>query len=361
VSAEREPLALDAPRAVREAEALDVPALEAYLLATIPGAQGPLQVEQFPAGFSNLTYALDLGGAAYVLRRPPFGAAAKGGHDMGREVRVLRGLAPTAIPVPAVVAACLDEGGPLDAPFYVMERRIGVIVRRELPRPLRGDPLTLRAMCEALVDQLADLHRVDVAGAGLTELGRPDGYVRRQVEGWLGRYERAKTDEVAAFDALGQWLLAHLPPERGAALIHNDFKFDNVMLDPLEPRRIVAILDWEMATVGDPLLDLGTTLAYWVQPDDDDRLKMLAFQPTWQPGGLTRAEVVARYAARTGRDVPEPHWDYGFGLLKNAVIAQQIYWRFKQGRTRDPRFAALGMVVQLLSEVGLEAVQAARL
>ncbi|MBC8068450.1 MAG: phosphotransferase family protein, partial [Deltaproteobacteria bacterium] len=263
---------VDAPRPVREGEQLDLARLDAWLATALPELHGELICEQFPSGWSNLTYLLRKGDAELVLRRPPFGAQVKSGHDMDREYRVLVGLAPVYPPAPRPLARC-EDAEVIGAPFYLMERRRGVIIRRKLPPALGVTPERLHAMCGALVDQLAALHAVDVAAAGLGDLGKPDGYVQRQVEGWLARWTRARTDDVPDIDALGRWLLSHLPERSDATLVHNDYKFDNVMVDAACPTRIVAVLDWEMCTIGDPLLDLGTTLAYWVEPGDDPAWK----------------------------------------------------------------------------------------
>jgi aminoglycoside phosphotransferase (APT) family kinase protein len=232
-----------------------------------------------------------------------------------------------------------------------------VILRREIPPSLGVDAATLRRMCFALVDSLADLHAVDVAAAGLSDLGKPDGYVRRQVEGWIARWGRAKTGEVPTLEAVATWLLARVPAERGATLVHNDYKFDNVMLDPADPTRIVAVLDWEMCTLGDPLLDLGTTLGYWVEPGDDPAWQAFAFGPTASPGAPSRRELAERYAERTGRDVSGILYDYVFALLKIAVIVQQIFYRYHHGHTRDKRFAQLDKVVEVLASTAARAIE----
>jgi aminoglycoside phosphotransferase (APT) family kinase protein len=341
---------------VREGETLDVAALDRWLSAALPELAGPLSIEQFPSGYSNLTYLLRKGERELVLRRPPHGAQVKSGHDMAREHRVLSRLHPVYPPAPRPLAYC-DDAAVLGAPFYVMERRRGVILRREIPPSLGVDPPLLRRMCFALVDGLADLHAVDVAAAGLADLGKPDGYVRRQVEGWIARWGKAKTSEVPAMEATAAWLLERIPLERGATLVHNDYKFDNVMLDPDDPTRIVAVLDWEMCTLGDPLLDLGTTLGYWVEPGDDPAWRAFAFGPTAADGAPTRRELAERYAERTGRDVSGLVFDYVFALLKIGVIVQQIFYRYHHGHTRDERFARLDRLVDALARTAVRAIE----
>jgi aminoglycoside phosphotransferase (APT) family kinase protein len=326
----------DQPRAVRHGEELDLPALEAYLARELPGG-GAVTVEQFPGGHSNLTYLVHRGDDAFVLRRPPFGAKVKSAHDMGREVAVLSKLAPVYDRAPRVLAYCPDEAV-LGAPFYLMERRRGVILRKELPPGLELDPATARRLCDLLVDALADLHAVDYAAAGLGEFGKPAGYVERQVRGWTERYANAQTDDIPAVGEVAAWLDAHRPTDGAPALIHNDFKFDNVIFDA-GLTTITGILDWEMATIGDPLMDLGTSLAYWAQADDPAMFQRLLFGPTTRPGMLRRDEVAARYLAR--RDATTDHlvFYYAFGLFKTAVVAQQIYSRYAKGVTKDARFA----------------------
>jgi len=351
---------IDEPALVRSGEQLDLDKLNAWLAGALPELAGALECAQFPSGYSNLTYLLRKGDTELVLRRGPFGAQVRSGHDMDREFRVLSALAPIYPPAPRPLGQCNDIEV-LGAPFYVMERRRGVILRKTVPAELGVTPAILRSMCGSLVDQLAALHALDVAAAGLSELGKPDGYVRRQVEGWIARWEQAKTDDVPDIDGLGRWLVANMPAESGATLVHNDYKFDNVVLDPADPTRIVAVLDWEMCTLGDPLMDLGTTLGYWAQADDDRAWQAMAFGPTMAPGAMRRTELVERYAQRTGRDVSNILYYYAFALLKIAVIVQQIYFRYRKGFTQDERFASLDRVVVVLGRAATTALQHDRL
>ncbi len=348
---------LDRTRPVRDGEQLDVARLHEYLAAHLPAvaAEGSLVVEQFPHGHSNLTYLIRSGEHEWVLRRPPFGNRVKTAHDMGREYRILSRLSHVYAPAPATVVYCDDESI-LGAPFYLMERRTGVILRGT-PPPDRPIPASLvRRLCETLVDSMASLHALDYHAAGLDDLGKPQGYVARQVAGWTKRYQDARTDDVADLERTMAWLKDKQPAESNdATLIHNDFKFDNLVLDPGDLTRIVAVLDWEMATLGDPLMDLGTTLAYWTEPNDPAPLHQFIVGPTTQPGSLTRRELVDRYAATTGRDISSMLFCYVCGLFKVAVIAQQIYARYVRGATTDPRFAAFNKVVAAL---GLGAVRA---
>jgi aminoglycoside phosphotransferase (APT) family kinase protein len=333
---------------IRQGEELPLERLEAWLKVQLPEMAGPLTVEQFPAGHSNLTYLLRSGPKELVLRRPPFGNQVKSAHDMGREFRVLSRLSKVFPAAPRPYAACDDETV-IGAPFYVMERRSGLILRTHAPSQPTLDAKMARRLSAALIDQLAALHAVDYRAAELTDLGKPEGYVERQVSGWAKRYEQAQTGEVPEMNRVARWLTEHLPAESCAAIIHNDYKYDNVVLAPDDPTQVVAVLDWEMATLGDPLMDLGTTLGYWIEAGDPEPLKQTAFGPTAVAGSLTRRELVARYEQRTDCAIRDPLFFYCFGLFKIAVIVQQIYARYIRGHTQDPRFGRLGGLVTVLA------------
>lgn len=344
---------LDHAANVRAGEELPAAALADYLKQALgyapKEADGALQISQFPGGYSNLTYLIRGGEYDLVLRRPPFGSKVKSAHDMGREFRILRALHPVYPKVPRPLCYC-EEESVLGAPFYLMERVSGVILRRSPPPELGLTAERMPALCAALCDTLIELHAIDWNAVGLAELGKPQGYVERQVSGWSKRYLDAQTDEVPVVHEVMDWLAKHIPVSPPATLVHNDFKFDNVILDPGDLTRVRAVLDWEMATLGDPLMDLGTTLCYWVEPGDAPELIAARFGPTTLPGSYTRAELCARYAERSGRDLSQVVFYYCFGLFKTAVVVQQIYYRYKQGLTRDPRFAALAASMQLLVE-----------
>jgi len=342
-----------------ELPAAAVELLEAYLAKHASGAAGPLIVEQFPHGHSNLTYLLRVGDQEFVLRRPPFGNQVKTAHDMGREFRVLSKLSAVYPPAPKPLFY-YDDTSVLGAPFYVMERRRGVILRRVDCPGTTIDPPTARRLSTALIDNLALLHGLDYRAADLADLGKPEGYVTRQVTGWITRYANARTDPLPEMDRVAQWLTEHQPTESAPALVHNDYKYDNLVLDHEDPTQVVAVLDWEMATVGDPLMDLGTTLGYWVESGDPESVRANAVGPTTLPGSLTRRELVARYAEKTGRDVSGVLFYYCFGLYKIAAILQQIYARYVRGHTRDERFAHLIERVAALGRQALLAQEAGR-
>jgi aminoglycoside phosphotransferase (APT) family kinase protein len=350
---------LDASSPVRSGEELDVDRLKAYLAEQLRHPIEDVVIEQFPQGFSNLTYLVRCGGDEYVLRRPPFGNQVKSAHDMGREFNVLSKLSRVYELAPKPVVYCTDESV-LGASFYLMERRRGVILRRKLPPGFVPDPDTFHKLGMAFIDNLARLHALDYQVAGLGDLGKPEGYVERQVNGWIQRYEKAKTDLWPVVDDVARWLTTNRPAESGAALIHNDYKFDNIVLDENDLTRIVAVLDWEMCTLGDPLMDLGCTLAYWIQADDHESLKLFVPGPTYLPGNLTRSELIARYAATSGRDVQHVLFYYCYGLYKLAVIIQQIYARYARGFTRDARFADMNRQVESLGRAAARAIEIGR-
>jgi aminoglycoside phosphotransferase (APT) family kinase protein len=360
VSDEARP-ALDEPGEVREEERFDPERLRPFLEAALPGAAGPIAVRQFPSGHSNLTYLVRLGGREAVLRRAPFGVKVKSAHDMRREFAILTALLGAYPRAPRPIAFCDDESL-IGARFYLMERVRGVVLRGKAPPPgVTFTPELLRATSAALVDNLADLHAVDLVRTGLAATGRPEGYVGRQVKGWTDRYFGAKTGEVPEIEAVAAWLAKSMPGESGAALVHNDYKYDNVVLDPVDLTRIAAVLDWEMATVGDPLMDLGTTLGYWSDPDDPEEARARSYGPTFLPGSLSRTQIVDRYAERSGRPIDSILFHYVFALFKIAVIVQQIYKRYVEGHTRDPRFAGLAAWVEVLGRQATRALERGRI
>jgi aminoglycoside phosphotransferase (APT) family kinase protein len=326
----------------RPDERLDRGRLAAYLRERLPGAEGPLQVRQFAGGKANLTYLLRFGPGEYVLRRPPLGPIPPGAHDMRREHRVLSVLNRRYPLAPQSLLLCEDESV-VGAVFIVEERRRGFVIRDEVPDQFAGRPALNRRIGESLIDALADLHLVAPDDVGLGDLGRAEGYLARQLAGWSRRWQAAQGGEEAgraaeAWAPVLGWLGRHLPQTGGAALLHNDYRLDNCLLDAADPAHIVAVLDWDMCTQGDPLADLGYVLNYWVEPDDPPEWREIAAMPTWQGGFPSRAEAVTRYAARTGYDLGAIGWHQVFAAFKLAVIIQQIYIRYVRGQTRDERF-----------------------
>jgi aminoglycoside phosphotransferase (APT) family kinase protein len=339
---------IDDATAVRAGEELDEARLGDYLAGYVPGLELPLRVRQFPAGFSNLSYLLTAGSVDLVLRRPPIGTRPKSGHDMQREFRVLSRLHEGFAESPKPLHFCADESV-IGAPFYVVERIRGIILRRDYPPGLEPTPALVRSQQTALIDVLAKLHGLDYKLLGLADLGRPAGYAARQVQGWAERYAQAQTADAPRAAEVTRWLAANTPPDSGrAALIHNDYKLDNVVFDPRRPDRLIGVLDWEMATIGDPLMDLGCSMAYWVEADDAPEMLTTRMVPTQLPGSLSRTEVLGRYSDASGQPINDFRFYRVFGLFRLTVIIQQIYYRYYHGQTSDERFGTLGGMAHVL-------------
>jgi aminoglycoside phosphotransferase (APT) family kinase protein len=342
-------------RPVRDEDAFDVAAVQAWLDEAAPGAGRIGEVRQFPGGASNLTYLLRLvdsegGERDLILRRPPHGTKAKGAHDMGREYRIQRGLAPLFPYVPRMIGYAAEEDSPIGSEFYVMERIDGVIPRKDFP--VEVTPEQASALCEAAVGVLVELHGVDVsASPDLAALNKGEGYVARQVAGWTARMANARTDDTGDWSDITAWLEAHQPADAGQVMIHNDFRFDNLVLAP-DLTGVVGVLDWELATVGDPLMDLGSALAYWVEPGDDDFFLAFRRQPSTVPGMWTRQQLIDRYLELTGRSLTASEWRFYevMGLFRIAVIAQQIYYRYFNGQTTNEAYAMFGPAVGYLEQ-----------
>jgi aminoglycoside phosphotransferase (APT) family kinase protein len=338
---------------VRPDERFDEKKLAQYLTGKLPRSDDELEVVQFAGGHANLTYLLRYGEVEYVLRRPPLGPVAATAHDMGREYRVLSVLYKAYPLAPRAFLYC-EDAQVIGAPFFVMERRRGTVVRRAIPPEFGGgsDETANRRISEVLIDALADLHDVDAASVGLETLGKPEGFLRRQIEGWAQRYERAKTKEVPSVGVLVRWLLDHMPPSPPPTLLHNDWRLDNMMLASDDPGRVVAVFDWDMCTNGDPFADLGTLLSAWVQAGEP--LSGGATMPSTVAGFMTRVEAVERYGKRRGVDVGDMPYYYIFGIFKIAVVLQQIYVRYHRGQTKDARFASFEQVAEFLFDSALE-------
>ncbi len=339
---------------IRQGEELNIENLSEFLRDKF--GTGKISIEQFPSGNSNLTYCVKIGETEYVLRRPPFGNQVKSAHDMSREFNVLAKLSAVYNPAPKPLIYCDDESV-IGSEFYLMERRNGLIIRGKSPQSLENSPELQRKVCESFIENLANLHSLDYKKIGLENLGKPEGYATRQVEGWTKRYFNAKTDEHFELEKSIEWLNANIPESHGATLVHNDYKFDNIMLNPNDLTEIVAVLDWEMTTIGEPLMDLGTSLGYWMSKEVGEQMLSMPFNPRVLMENISRAELVEIYAEKSGRDVSEMLFYYVFGTFKIAVIAQQIYYRYAKGFTQDKRFATFNHFVNALGKIALQAIR----
>ena len=341
---------------IRPGEELDASLIDPYLKAHIPGLQGTLKISQFPGGASNLTYLLEYPGQEFVLRRPPFGHKAKSAHDMGREYRILNQLKDGFPYCPKAYVHCTDESV-IGAEFYVMERVNGIILRSDLPAELGLDATRTEALCKSFIDKFVELHQVDYAACGLADLGKPEGYVARQIRGWSDRYEKALTPDAPKWEAVRAWLNDKMPDDYPtSSIVHNDYRFDNVILDPHNPMQIIGVLDWELTTLGDPLMDLGNTLAYWIEAADPAPVQLMRRQPSNAAGMLTRREFVDYYAERSGIQIDNFDFYYTYGLFRLAGIVQQIYYRFFHGQTQDKRFAQFIHMNTLLEQMSLNVI-----
>jgi len=345
---------IDGSSAVREEDRFDVEAVRAWLAGQGTELTGDVEVRQFGGGASNLTYSLRDAHHDLILRRPPSGHKAKGAHDMGREYRIQDGLAGVFALVPEMVALCEDESV-IGLPFYVMQRIDGIIPRRDFPPAVQPDESQARALCTNALDRLIELHSIEVSTTPLAQLSKGHGYVARQVAGWSRRFRDARTDDfgedrIARDEEVMAWLDEHQPDDVASCLIHNDFRFDNIVLDRADITRPVGVLDWEMATIGDPLMELGGTLSYWVRDDDDEFFRQFRRQPTHLPGMLSREEVVNYYCERMDYSITAAEWRFYevFGLFRLAVIAQQIYYRYFHGQTTNEDYAIFGPATEYL-------------
>jgi aminoglycoside phosphotransferase (APT) family kinase protein len=329
---------------VRTEDAFDVDRLCRWLVQHGLDVAGSPEVHQFSGGASNLTYLLRFSAKDWILRRPPGGQKSAGSHDMSREYRIQRGLRPVFRYVPVTVGLCEDPEV-IGSPFYVMERIDGYIPRQELPPQMPQSAADVQALCIRVLDVMIELHQLDPT-ANLNWLSKGEGYIHRQLRGWSQRYTAARTPNVASFESVMVWLDNNEPVDDRTCLIHNDFRLDNIVFGRLHPHARVGLLDWEMATVGHPLMDLGGALAYWIQADDPASLRQFRRQPTHAAGILTRSEVVEYYCRRTGIGLTDREWCFYevFGLFRNAAICQQIYYRYYHGQTTNPAFQRLGIL-----------------
>ncbi|MBB2497208.1 phosphotransferase family protein [Aquipseudomonas ullengensis] len=346
----------DQSTGIRDGEELDSAIIDQYLKAHIPGLVGEPRISQFPGGASNLTYLLEYPNQEFVLRRPPFGHKAKSAHDMGREFRILNQLNDGFPYCPKAYVHCTDDSV-IGAEFYVMQRVNGIILRTDMPAELNFSTEQTRELCKSFIDKLVDLHNVDYQACGLADLGKPEGYVKRQIEGWTDRYEKAMTPDAPTWEPVKAWLREKMPADHHKpSIVHNDYRLDNVILDPNNPAQIIGVLDWELTTIGDPLMDLGNTLAYWIDATDPAPMQLMRRQPSNAPGMLSRQEFVDYYAARAGIQIDNFDFYYTYGLFRLAGIVQQIYYRFFHGQTKDKRFAQFIMMNKLLEHAALQVI-----
>ncbi|MCC2605835.1 phosphotransferase family protein [Planctobacterium marinum] len=338
---------LDKANQVRPGEELDIARVDAWLQVHVDGLQGTPAVTQYSGGASNWTYCLAYANREIILRRAPAGTKAKGAHDMGREYRLQKALKPVYDYVPEMLGYCEDESV-IGTDFYVMEKLTGIIPRKNLPRALSLDSTTTHTLCKNVLDCMIQLHKVDYKAADLAHLGKGAGYIKRQIEGWCHRYQKAKTWNVPSGKFVMNWLQNNMPVSEQICITHNDFRFDNVVLDEHDPTRILGVLDWELATLGDPLMDLGNTLAYWVQEDDDFLAQQTRRQPTHLHGMLSRDEVVAYYCQQMDIDIDDFTFYEVYGLFRLAGIVQQIYYRYHHKQTRNPAYKQFWVFVHYL-------------
>lgn len=338
---------IDTGVAVREEELFDVAAVSAWLQTKVPDLEGEPEVTQFPGGASNWTYRLKFANYDFILRRGPAGTKAKSAHDMGREYRLQKALRPVFPWVPEMVGYC-DDDSVIGAEFYVMQRIAGVIPRRNMPRGLDLTSEQASQLCRNMLDKLVALHQADLESSGLGDFGKGSGYAERQISGWTRRYEQAKTWNVPAGKGITDWLAANLPQQERLCMTHNDYRLDNLILNPEDPTEILAVLDWELATVGDPLMEVGNMLAYWIQADDDFIARSTRRQPTHLPGMFTRQQIIDYYCDKMGLDAKNFAFYEVYGLFRLAAIAQQIYYRYHHKQTRNPAFKNFWFVVHYL-------------
>ena len=336
---------------VRPDATLDLTVVDRFLRGRLPNTDGPLEVVQFAGGRANLTYLIRFGTHEYVLRRPPSGPVAPGAYDMSREFRVLSALWPVFPPASRPYLFC-DDPNVLGAPFFVMERRRGLVIHTEMPPQYLGQPMLYRRLSEAMVDTLVALHAIDFQAVGLEQLGKPQGFVERQVHSWSKRWDRVKeAAQIPLMEELGRWLIARIPRSPAPTLLHNDYKLDNMMVDPTDIARIIALFDWDQCTLGDPLVDVGLLLNYWTEVNDPPERQFLAQAPTTLPGFYSRAEIVQRYAEKSGRDMSAVAFYETFALWKTATVCMQLFVLYKNGQLRDDRLSDFDLRATRLAEI----------
>jgi len=342
---------VDKAGTVREGEELNLDHLKQYLQPILGDSVNALEVKQFPGGHSNLTYLLNSGKQQWVLRRPPFGSTVKSAHDMSREYKILSALKDVYSYGPVPIHFC-DDQNIIGCDFYLMSYIEGLVIRRDYPEHLNLSPDQIRQQLLNFFDVLSELHSVDLVEAGLDTFGKPAGYVQRQIDGWSRRWQDAITPDTVNCDLTIKWLHDNMPKESGmASVIHNDYKMDNVIFSAENPLQVIGVLDWEMSTVGDPLMDLGCTLGYWTQISDPDFFRESRTMPSDIEGAPTRAEIITRFQQQTGLAVDNFPFYFCFGLFRLAVIGQQIYYRYYNGLTKDQRFAGFIKKTHVLQQM----------
>jgi aminoglycoside phosphotransferase (APT) family kinase protein len=347
----------DVVTSVREGENFNREAFHRFMLQNVDWwTDKPLEVTQYSVGFSNLTYLINCGDEEVVMRRPPLGPLPPRAHDMKREYTLLEKLFPAFPYVPKVYAFCEDESV-IGVPFYVMERKKGLVFDGKFPSGFTGTDETCKQISYAVVDTLAELHQIEYKDIGLESFGRPEGFIERQIHGWIKRYERSKTHEIPYFEKLAKWFIDNIPISEGSSIIHNDFKLNNMMFSKTDLGRVEAVFDWEMATIADPLMDLAVTLSYWTQPNDWEAVKKSLPSLTTSPGFITREEFIQRYSQKTKKDIPPLHFHMAFTYFKTAVVMQQIYFRWFNGQTKDVRFGTLNESINSLMKYSYEIIQ----
>tara|TARA_X000000368_G_scaffold343243_1_gene281854 strand:- start:180 stop:1262 length:1083 start_codon:yes stop_codon:yes gene_type:complete len=350
----------DQPTNIRPNEGFDQNSLKSFLINELNLIEGIIKISQFPSGFSNLTYLVNFNDKDFVLRRPPIGANIKSGHDMNREYTILNGLKRiyNKVPKPYIYS---DNVKIIGAPFYLMERKKGIILRGNTPKKQLPDKLEMRNLSKKFIFTLAEIHRLNYKKAGLESLGKPIGYISRQVKGWINRYLASKTSDISNINYVYKWLDRNIHENKFSSLIHNDFKYDNLVLSDDGKYDVLAILDWEMATLGDPLMDLGTSLGYWIDKTDPENIQQNKFNITNAEGNLNRGELVSLYSKESKLDISNIVFYYVFGLFKIAVIVQQIFYRYKLGKTSDKRFKDLNEIVKIYGLMAKRAIDKNRI
>ena len=338
---------IDAPKGVREEDSLDKHKLSVYLSTNIDNfsIQDKLQIQQFPGGASNLTYLIQWNENQAILRTAPRGANIKGAHDMGREFKVLKTLENNFAYSPKAILYC-DDNEIIGRPFYLMEKVTGIIPRKSFPMPVNSEQA--ETLCKDLIDVHVALHDIDINKTGLADLGKGEGYIQRQIYGWNKRYKNALIEDSLPATELMKWLEANQPNDIETCLIHNDYKFDNVVISATKPHKIIAVLDWEMTTIGSPLMDLGCSLAYWIEKNDPPQMQAVRMMPTQIDGMMTRQQIIEYYAKKRNINIDEFQYFYVFGLFRLSVIVQQIYKRYVLGQTTNPAFKHFGEIAKIL-------------